>query len=345
MRQLSLSSQQRNDLIKLGKTIKNVKAALRIRVILALDGGYSIKEVAEILLLDSDTVSRWQKKYEKGQFFSDWLTVDYIGYEGKLTQQQQQLIEEFVKKHTITDCREVALFIKEKFAIEYTLAGVTKLLHRMDFVYKQVVAIPGKLDEKKQKEFLIQYQTMQKQKKADEIILFADGVHPTHNIHKTRAWIKMGEEKQIKTNTGRGRLNINGALEPETLSVTVHYSATINAQETIKFFDHLQQKYQGKKIKLIVDNATYYKNKEVKAYLKKPDCCLELIFLPPYSPNLNFIERLWKFMKKDIIGVKYREKFAEFEADVRYFFEHLEQYEDRLRPFIGTQLHLIKVTA
>jgi len=49
-------------------------------------------------------------------------------------------------------------------------------------------------------------------------------------------------------------------------------------------------------------------------------------------------------MKKYIIGVKYREKFKEFEYNIQQFFENINQYEDKLRPFIGTQLHLVKVT-
>lgn len=346
MKTFSLRPEERDDLIRLGKQIKDVKGAIRVRVILALDAGYSVKEVADILLLDEDTVSNWKKKYQKRQFFSDWLEEYYAGYNGKLTKEQIKEIEEFVDKHTVTDSREIVSFIKEHFDKTYTIHGVTKLLHRIGFVYKQVVLIPGKLNEEAQKVWLRGYKELEKNKRDDEVVLFGDGVHPTHNIHKTKAWIKKGEEKQIKTNTGRGRLNINGALNIETLQVTTHFSETINAQETIKLFDKIQGVYQDKAtIYLIVDNARYYKNKEVTAYLAQKGCRIKLKFLPPYSPNLNYIERLWKFMKKYIIGVKYREKFKEFEYDIHQFFDTISQYEDRLRQFIGNELHLVKLAA
>ncbi len=346
MKSFSLLPEERKDLVRLGKQIKDVKGAIRIRVILALDAGYTAEETAKLFLLNEDTVGNWKKKYQKRQFFSDWLQEYYAGYDGKLTKQQIEEIEGFVKKHTITDCKQVVDFIQAHYNLTYTITGVTKLLHRLGFVYKQVALIPGKLNEEAQKAFVKKYETLKENKKDDEVILFGDGVHPTHNIHKTKAWVKRGEEKQVKTNTGRGRLNINGVLNLETLSVTTHFSETINAQETMQLFDKIQLVYKDKAtIYLIIDNARYYKNKEVKAYLEKSGCRIKIIFLPAYSPNLNFIERLWKFMKKYIIGIKYREKFKQFEYDIHQFFDNISRYENELRQFIGTKMHLVKLTA
>lgn len=345
MKLISLQPEERKDLVRLGKQIKDVKGAIRIRVILALDAGYTVEETAKLFLLDEDTVSNWKKKYQKRQFFSDWLQEYYAGYDGKLTKQQIEEIEGFVKKHTITDCKQIVDFIQVQCNLTYTIAGVTKLLHKLGFVYKQVVLIPGKLNPEKQMAFVKEYGELKKNKKETEVILFGDGVHPTHNIHKTKAWIKKGEDKQIKTNTGRKRLNINGVLNLEDLQVTAHFSETINAQTTMELFDKIQLVYKDKTtIYLIIDNARYYKNKEVKAYLEKLGCRIKLIFLPAYSPNLNFIERLWKFMKKYIIGIKYREKFQQFEYDIHQFFDNVSRYEKELRQFIGTEMHLVKLT-
>lgn len=343
---ISLLPEERRELLKLEKQIKDKKVAIRIRVILALDLGYTIMQVAEIFLLDEDTITKWKKKYDKQQFLSDWLGEAYRGYTGKLTKEEEAKVDKFVEKKTIVDCRQVVDFIHQQYGKMYTITGVTKLLHRLGFVYKQIVLIPGKLNEEAQKAFVKEYETLKENKKDDEVILFGDGVHPTHNIHKTKAWVKRGEDKQIKTNTGRERVNINGALNLETMNVTTHFSETINAQTTMKLFDNIQLVYKDKTtIYLVIDNATYYKNKDVKAYLEKANCRIKLIFLPPYSPNLNFIERLWKYMKKYVIGVTYREKFKQFEEDIRHFFNHIPDYEEKLRPFIGTELHMVKLTA
>jgi len=343
MAEIKLTQDQRQELIRLEKWIPHKVIAIRIRVILALDDGYKAEDVARILLIDEDTITRWKKKFLESRYVSDWLGNEYKGYAGKLNKKQEEQVEWFVEEQIVTDCQKVVDYIKETFGMIYTVDGVTKLLHRLKFVYKQTVVIPAKADKKKQEEFIKQYEELKKNLKDTEKILFVDGVHPTHNTRSLRCWVKKGEEKIIKTNSGRDRLNINGALNLKDMDVTAHFSETINAQATIEFFAKIQVKYdEATQIFMIVDNARYYKNKDVQNYLQRPDCRIRLIFLPSYSPNLNFIERLWKFMRQKIIGVKYREKFTEFERDIVQFFNTIHQYQNELKPYIGTQLHLIQ---
>ncbi len=339
---LTIDPDERAQLETLARTVHDVKTAIRIRVILALGDGYSVREVAKLFLLDEDTVSKWRNKFKKRRLLSDWLATNCYGYSGKLTPDQEQVIDHYVTSELITDSKQIMAFIKERYGISYTVDGVTKLLHRLGFVYKQTTLVPGKLNEEAQAAWLKQYKKLQAKLPKNETILFGNGVHPSHNVHATKAWIKKGEQKKVPTNTGRKRLNINGALNIEKMEAVVHFADTLNAQTTMELFDKIQEQYPDKRrIHLIVDNARYYKNRELQAYLRKRKCRIKIHFLPAYSPNLNFIERLWHFLKKEIIGTKRRQAFKEFEADIRDFFEHFGDYEDRLRQFIGTELHLL----
>lgn len=345
MSRIHLTEDERKELISLERQIPFKGVAIRIRIILALDLGYSEKEVSEILLLDEDTITKWKKKFLESRYLSDWLGNGYVGYQGKLSRQQELKIEQFVSEQVITDCQKVADYIKENLGVCYTKNGVTKLLHRLGFVYKQTVIVPSKVNIKEQEGFLRGYAGLKENLGENEKILFLDGVHPTHNTHKTHCWVKRGENKQVKTNTGRKRLNIHGALDVRRLDLTAGSFPTLDAQTTIEFFDQIQAKYAHlKRIFCIVDNAGYYKNIDVTTYLKRKGCRIKLLFLPPYSPNLNFIERLWKFMHQKIIGTKFRQKFKQFEEDILYFLTHLNEYEKDLKPFIGTKLHLIQPT-
>jgi hypothetical protein len=67
---------------------------------------------------------------------------------------------------------------------------------------------------------------------------------------------------------------------------------------------------------------------------------IKIIYLPPYSPNLNLIERLWKFMRKKVINTKYCDKFADFRKAIKDFFDNIDGYADELSKFIGTKFHL-----
>lgn len=344
MNTLTIGADERAQLEALARSTKDKKTADRIRIILALADGYRAKDVATIFRIDEDTVTKWKNKYRKRRLLSDWLATKHQGYDGKLTRDQGYELERYVETEMVTDAATLVGYIKDRYDQVYTVNGVTKLLHRLGFVYKQTTLIPGKLDEAKQATFEKQYEKLRDTLPEDEAILFGDGVHPSHNVHATKAWIKKGQDKQVPTNTGRKRLNINGVLDIDKMETVVHFADTLNAQTTMDLFDKIQAAYPDKKkIHLIVDNARYYKNKELQAYLRKRKCRIKIHWLPPYSPNLNFIERLWHFMKKYIIGTIRRQTFKEFEDDIHAFFDNFSDYEQRLRQFIGTEMHLIKL--
>jgi transposase len=95
----------------------------------------------------------------------------------------------------------------------------------------------------------------------------------------------------LPTNTGRRRLNINGAIDITTMAAEVRMDDTINGESTLALIKQIEAKHPHcPYIPIICDNASYYRSKAVQEYLETSR--VELIFLPPYSPNLNLIERL-----------------------------------------------------
>jgi transposase len=143
--------------------------------------------------------------------------------------------------------------------------------------------------------------------------------------------------KEICTNTGRQRLNLSGALDIITKKVFIKEDHTLNAVSTIDFLKSLEAAYpKMNKIHVFCDNARYYKNKEVMAYLTHAK--IEMHFLPPYSPNLNPIERLWKLMNEKILYNKYYEKFNEFKNEVLGFLQSLSDPPLELAGQLTTRL-------
>jgi transposase len=142
---LAIDPDERAQLETLARTVKDVKTAIRIRAILALDDGFHVRDVAAILRLDEDTVTKWRNKFKKRKLLTDWLATNTNGYSGKLTPEQERAVAQFVSDEMVTDSKQVVSFIKANFATDYTVDGATKLLHRLGFVYKQTTLIPGKL--------------------------------------------------------------------------------------------------------------------------------------------------------------------------------------------------------
>ena len=127
-------------------------------------------------------------------------------------------------------------------------------------------------------------------------------------------------------------MNINGALEVNDIEVTIYVDTFVNAQSTIKLVEKIEEKYEeADRIVMICNNARYYKSKLVQECLKSSK--IELLFLPPYAPNFNLIERLWRFMNKKVRDNKYYEKFSEFKIIIYSFLKTLTPIDRRYRDY------------
>lgn len=119
----------------------------------------------------------------------------------------------------------------------------------------------------------------------------------------------------IKTSSGRKRFNVLGALNAVTLQmVTVVNDSYINAWSVAELLKKLRELHPNEKITLILDNAGYQTCYVVKSAANMLD--IKLLYLPPYSPNLNLIESVWKFIRKKSLNCKYYETFDAFKSAI-----------------------------
>ena len=313
----------------------------RIKAVLLLDAGWTQKKISEALLLDEGTIRNYKKLYDEGG--ADRLCCDNLyGSSCNLTEEEQQTLKQHLSENLYSTTAEIVDHIKASFDVIYSLSGATNLLHRLGFSYKKTKIVPGKADADKQREFLEKLEELKST--ADKALKFyyLDGVHPQHNSQAGYGWILKGEEKEIKSNTGRKRININGALDSETNQVIYREDETLNAESTIKLLEEIEaQNPDIEVIYCIVDNARYYKNKTVKEFLETSK--IELLFLPSYSPNLNLIERLWKFFRKIVLYNKYYESFDEFKKTSMEFFQDVNdnRFNKELRSLLTHNFQII----
>jgi transposase len=214
-------------------------------------------------------------------------------------------------------------------------------LHQLGFSYKKPKHIPGKANQKAQEEFIARYTQLKETKSPEDRIYFMDGVHPLHNSQPAYGWIRKGKEQALKANTGRMRVNINGAYDIENQKVIIREDESINSQSTIALLEQMLKEQPFGILYIILDNARYYRSQIVKEYLEKNQR-VQFVFLPPYSPNLNIIERLWKLFKKKTTYNKYYEKFAVFKEKCMGFFENIDKYKIELDSLMTDNFQLIQ---
>ena len=202
--------------------------------------------------------------------------------------------------------------------------------------------MPGKCPVEKQKVWVTDFKSMLANRSVNDVILFVDGVHPTHNTKYTKIWSEKGIPRYIESNIGREYLNICGAYNPDNQDFTFVEDTTINAETIIKLAKKIIQKYpSNKSITIYLDNAKYHKNQKVKDFLAT-QTNVKFDFLPPYSPNLNLIERLWKFTNEKIINLKYYPLFQDFKTKILDFYENINIYQKELEKRITYNFQLFE---
>lgn len=333
-----LTSIKRAEYELLVRKTKNIDEKDRLRAILAYDEGHDVYDIANILKLSESTTYN---------YINDYLTKNKIahnprgGSDTKLSVSQE--IELIKHLHSITylTAKAICAYVASKYKVQYTIAGMTKWLERNEFVYKKPKSIPGKLDEKQQQAFIQTYNKLKAKASSNEIIMFMDAVHPEYQSQAVSGWMPKGEIKTLATTNTQYRLHLNGAIDLQTMDIFTREYDTINAESIISFFTDLEQKYPNKIIHIICDNGRSNKNKELDEYLKGSR--IKIQYLPPYSPNLNAIERLWKVMREHVSYNKIYSKFADFTDAVHFFFNHkIHDIAEELRSRINDNFEVIR---
>lgn len=344
--QINLSKEQKEQLELKHKSERDVRICDRIKAVLLNSEGWNNRQIAQALRIHEETVFT---------HLADFINLEKLkplngGSESKLDKDQTSELIAYLTEHTLTSTIEIQQHIFFKYQISYSLQGIYSWLITNDFSYKKPKGCPAKADKAAQLEFIKYYQKLKAQadKKA-EPILFIDSVHPTMETKISYGWIRKGTEKIIKTTASRTRVNLSGAIELKAMKVIFDDFETIDGDSTVAFLTHVRKHYDNNKILLkkeqknihiILDNSGYHRSNLVKNFCKKNK--IKLHFLPPYSPNLNPIERLWKVMNERTRDNQFFSSAKEFREKIHGFFtETIPMITDVLQLRITDKFHVV----
>lgn len=275
--------------------------------------------IAKSQLIDEATVRR---------HLNDWLNEQKLkpengGSQSHISEEQTEKLKVYLADNLLPTTRSIIDLVDEWWGIRYTVPGMNKWLHRNGFSYKKPAGVPHKYSTEAQQAFVETYEQLKNEVGDDKPILFIDGVHPMQGTKLAYGWMPTGKAaKPVKTSGSRTRLNLMGALSLGNIAqMVIREYDTINSLNICHFFIAVRETYPvAQKVHIILDGAPYHRSELVKewAYVMN----IELHYLPPYSPNLNPIERVCKVMNEEVSNNRYFASTKLFRKEIHHFFNN-----------------------
>lgn len=166
------------------------------------------------------------------------------------------------------------------------------------------------------------------------------------NRRLARVWWVQGERPEVLLDGGRQRLNLVGAID---VTHAVGFFAEIEKLDAAgfqRFLEGLLKRVEVPgKVYLVLDNARAHHAKALEPFLEAHAGDLELVFLPPYSPDFNPIEVLWRWLKRDVNANVYFESLEELRGVLREYLQQFKQPHERIASLWKSEKWLAKAGA
>jgi transposase len=317
--------------------------ALRERAVRRVQEGESPEVVGKALGLNRTTIYDWLAKYRRGGW-SALKAKPVPGRPPKLSAKHMKWIyDTIVQKNPLQLKFDFALWtremiaklIREQFDIKLSPASVGRLLAQLGITAQKPLHHALERDEglvqKWLKEEYPKIKKMAKLQGAD--IYFGDAAHMRSDHHAGRTWGKKGETPIVKATGARHGMSLISAITSKGhMRFMIKEKGGVNAAVFIEFLKRLLVSSR-RPIFLIVDRGPAHISKETKAFVAALGKRLKLFYLPPYAPDRNPDELVWKHLKADTVGRMVTTNKAEFKNHVVSAMRSLQANPQKIRSF------------
>jgi transposase len=304
---------------------------------------FSHSDIQRITRISRPTLATYIKEYKEGGV----KKIKELNFYRPISEldKHSEALKKYFDEHPPQNSNEALMIIEEKTGIKRSPTQIREFLKRIGLKIRKVGFVPGKLcNEEKQKE-QEDFKKKKLEPRLEEAIAgkrkvyFVDAVHFVMGAFLGCLWCF--KRCFIKSSSGRQRYNILGAID----AITKEFIAVANDGyiDSISFCELLKQIANENiliPITVILDNAKYQKCDLVKECAK--GLGIELLYLPSYSPNLNLIERLWKFVKKKCLYSKYYSDFGKFKKAIRDVLINLDDYKNETETLLSLKFQTFK---
>jgi putative transposase len=297
-------------------------------IILRSHAGCSIAQIAAFLGCSADTVKRVRRLYRQGGIAA-LHPRDSPGRTSRATPAFRQQLRCAVKTCPLTlgygfatwSSARLAEHLAELTGIRFSDDQMRRLLKEEDFSFQRPKhTLKGKRDEAAFQHARQELQARKRQAlgpEADFALVFQDEVE----VHKlpalTRVWSEVGSQPEVPSPGKNEKRVIYGGIDYLTGKISYTVGLTKSGVNFLAFLVALAAIYVGKKVVLVCDNGRFHTTKAVQAWLEANKDKLEIYWLPPYSPSLNLIERLWGHLKRTVLANVLFQDMEQLEAAAR----------------------------
>jgi transposase len=300
-------------LIELSKETTEPRMKIRYDVNIQLLRGYTREEIALIFNISESTVRNYENSYKLGGI--EGLSMGKsTGAPCKLTKEQEDQLYKCIETKMPKDVGYAPFvnwtanlarqWVESQFGVIYSERGMREVLYRLNFSYTRPTYTLKKADAEKQDQFRLDFEQVKDKLIWGEIdyILFEDESMIRDYQAISKSWFPKGKQRRIPTYGKHEGAKLIGVLDYESGSVYVEQHSKYDAEAFLEFLKNVLVQYPTGKIVLILDNARIHHAKLLQDFLEANKDRLTLMYLPPYSPNMNIIEGLWGWLKNSVIN-------------------------------------------
>lgn len=313
-----LSQETINSLRRIYKESKNYRVRQRAHCILLSYQGYSTIELMKIFNVSLLTIYNWFDAWESKRL-AGLYDRKGKGRKPKLNRTQKEKIREWAKAFP-KNLKRICTMVDEEFGISVSKKTLKRILKAMKFswhrIRKKVKGEPDHAEYQQKKEALKELKSQNEQGLID--LYYFDESGFCLDPYVPYAWQEIGDPIEIETTKSK-RLNVVGFMNLYNDLKAYSIECSVDTEVVVACIDDFCR-YLRKKTVLVIDNASTHTSKAFEAKIhewKEKD--LEIFYLPTYSPELNLIEILWRFIKYEWI-----------EFDAYKSWKHLVEYVENI---------------
>jgi transposase len=287
----------------------------RAHVVLLRSEGIPNATISSITGLGETTIIDYAHKYLQGG--EQWLTT--LNFRKPVSQLQpfDEAIKAYFDKNPVSTISQACQEVLDLTGISLKNTSMRVYLKKLGIRWRKVASIPAKVNIEAQQKFHDEQlqPRLEEAKAGKRSVYFVDAAHFIMGAFLGFLWCLT--RVFVRTPPGRQRFNVLGALNAVTKKLEmITNNSYITSIQVCELLKKLAENTMLP-ITIVLDNARYQRCQLVMGLAQKLG--IELLFLPPYSPNLNLIERLWKFTKKECLNSKYYNNFFVFSEAILSF--------------------------